>query len=47
MDAFDVSIEGMRSQNSHEHGSIFSKLTHTTELMHWLKAQWMKFTRPL
>lgn len=44
LDAMDKSVEGMRSQNSAEHGSLFSKLLHLTEIAHWLKAAWIRFT---
>lgn len=37
------SIEGMRAQNSAEHGSLFTKMLHVTELMHWLRARWQRF----
>lgn len=39
----DDSVEAMRGQNSAEHGSLFTKLLHVTELMHWLRAKWEKF----
>lgn len=40
----DASVEGMRSQNSAEHGSIIMKLLHVTQLMHWLRAKWEHFS---
>jgi hypothetical protein len=39
------SIEAMRSQNSAEHGSLFSKLEFIATSVHWLKKQWEKFTK--
>lgn len=39
------SLEGLRAQNSAEHGSLFSKLTRITEMVAYLKSQWEKFTR--
>lgn len=39
----DASVESMRSQNSAEHGSLFTKLSYITELTVWLKSQWSKF----
>ena len=45
VDAMDRSVNNMRDQNSAEHGSLFSKLLHITELMIWLKAKWERFTR--
>ncbi len=39
------SLEGMRSQNSAEHGSLFSKLLNITEVLHWVRARWERFTR--
>lgn len=41
----DRTVEGMRSQNSHEHGSIFSKLLSLTEIVHWIRAKFDRFTR--
>ena len=46
IEGIDRSVEGMRSQNSAEHGSLFGKLTLIAELVGWLKAQWQRFTRP-
>lgn len=43
--AMKDSVENMRAQNSAEHGSLFSKLIHITDLMHWLKDKWIKFTK--
>jgi hypothetical protein len=42
----EASIEGMRAQNSAEHGSLFTKLLRITELMTWLKAKWERFIGP-
>lgn len=39
------SIEGMRSQNSAEHGSLFSKLEYISAALAWIKAKWERFTR--
>lgn len=41
----DASVEAMRGQNSAEHGSLFSKLLHITEVVHWVKSKWERFTR--
>lgn len=41
----DRSMEGMRGQNSAEHGSLFSKLTYITEMLVWVKTKWVQFTR--
>jgi hypothetical protein len=46
LDDVEKSVEGMRSQNSAEHGSLFTKMTHITELMHWLRAKWERFMGP-
>jgi hypothetical protein len=43
--AIERSVEGMRGQNSAEHGSLFSKLTYITEMLVWVKTRWEKFTR--
>ncbi len=45
MNTVDRSMEGLRSQNSAEHGSLFSKLLHITEALHWIRARWERFTR--
>jgi hypothetical protein len=45
INAMDRSVEGMRAQNSAEHGSIFTKLLHISELMHWLRGQWERFSK--
>jgi hypothetical protein len=45
LDGLEKSVEGMRAQNSAEHGSLFTKLLHLTEVMHWLRDKWNKFTR--
>ena len=39
------SIEGMRSQNSSEHGSLFAKLEYLSIAVTWIKSRWEKFTR--
>jgi len=41
----EASMEGMRGQNSAEHGSIITKLLHIGELMLWLKSQWSRMWR--
>lgn len=43
IDTLGRSVEGMRAQNSAEHGSLFTKLLHITELMHWLRDSWKRF----
>lgn len=45
LDSLEKSVEGMRSQNSAEHGSLFTKLLHLTEVMHWIRAKWIRFTK--
>lgn len=45
INAMQESVENMRGQNSAEHGSLFSKLLHLTELLHWVRARWERFTR--
>ena len=41
----DRNVEGMRGQNSAEHGSLFSQNRYMTEIMVWLKSKWMSFSR--
>ena len=41
----DRSMEGMRGQNSAEHGTLFSQHRYMTELMVWIKTKWERFTR--
>jgi hypothetical protein len=41
----DRQVEGMRTQNSHEHGSLFTKLIYITEMLVWIKTKWIAFTR--
>lgn len=40
----DRALDGLRKQNSAEHGSLFIKQTHLTNLMHWIKDAWSKFS---
>ena len=44
LDQLGESVKGMRSQNSIEHGSLFTKLTHLGNLMGWLKDAWRRFS---
>jgi hypothetical protein len=37
-------LEHLREQNSIEHGSLFTKMTHLGNLMGWLKAAWHRFS---
>ena len=37
-------VEGNRTQNSLEHGSLFTKMTHLGNLMGWLKEAWRRFS---
>lgn len=37
-------LDGLRVQNSIEHGSLFSKMTHLGSLMGWLKDAWRRFS---
>lgn len=39
-------MEGWRQQQSAEHGALFGVLTNVLAAMNWLKAQWLKFTKP-
>lgn len=41
----DDSVENMRKQNSAEHGNQLAKLLHLTEILHWVRAKWERFTR--
>lgn len=40
----DKSLKGMREQNSLEHGSLFTKMTHVGNLMGWLRDAWHRFS---
>lgn len=42
----DNSVNAMRSQNSAEHGSLFTKLSFISEIVVWIKAQWIRFSKP-
>lgn len=37
-------LEQLREQNSAEHGSLFTKMTHLGNLMSWLKDAWKRFS---
>jgi hypothetical protein len=45
IDAMDQSVEGMRSQNSAEHGSLYFILQTIRDTMNWIRAKWEKFTK--
>jgi hypothetical protein len=45
LDELKQSVEGMRAQNSAEHDSIIARVMHMTEIVHWLKAQWERFSK--
>jgi hypothetical protein len=44
LDQLGDSFKGLRDQNSAEHGSLFTKMTHLTNLMTWLKEGWRRFS---
>lgn len=44
LDELGNSVKGMREQNSQEHGSLFTKITHLGNLMGWLKDAWRRFS---
>lgn len=44
--ATNASVEGMRSQNSAEHGSFYSALQSLREGINWLRTKWERFTKP-
>lgn len=46
VEAARISVDNMRAQNSAEHGSLFTKLLHITDLMHWLRDKWDRFMGP-
>lgn len=50
LDALEIKaaagMEGWRQQQSAEHGALFGLLNNVLAAMTWLKAQWLKFTKP-
>lgn len=44
LDEVNKSVEGMRAQNSAEHGAIASVVRSALDGVSWLKAAWRRFT---